>query len=346
MLRMRCVMTISLSLALTVVFLMFLSPAQAAPRATNRFVISNPPLSPVPACTQNDPCSLWRALNLSSAGDTIFIGGGTYTNTGNGALITVSQSITLYGGWTGTGTDRNPKLYQSVLDGQNRRRVVLAAGNIRPTLDGLYLTRGLADYGGGLLVQSAQPVIRDCQIYSNTASIYGGGVYLNGGQGAQLDSNVINNNTAMVAGGVGVNSHTALTLTDNLIRLNTAQQGGGLVIYAGNDNWLHNNRVRDNTAVIGGGLFITQSLNVKLEGTYLINNAASDQTGGLLVVLSPGTLISGSIIYSNTASDLAGGVYVFQSEGTELIGNDIHDNTGRRGGRRAGGIQPTGPCRK
>ena len=329
---MRFVITINLGLALTVVFLTLLSPAQAAPQATNRFVIPNPPSFPVPACTQTDPCSLWRALSLSTAGDTIFIGGGTYTNTGSGALITVTASVTLYGGWSGTGTDRNPKLYQSVLDGENRRRIALVSGNIQPRLDGLYLTRGRADYGGGLLVQGAHPIIHDCQIYSNTALIYGGGVYLDGGLGAQLDSNVINSNTAMVAGGVAVNSHTALTMTDNLIRLNGAQQGGGLVIYAGDSNWLHNNRVRDNTAVIGGGILITESLNVKLEGTYLINNTASDQTGGLLVVLSPGTLISGSIIYSNTASDLAGGVYVFHSEASELIGNDIHDNTGRAGG--------------
>ena len=323
---------IILGLTLTITFLALLPSAQAAPQAANRFVIPNPPTSPIPTCAQNDPCSLWRALKLANAGDTLYLAGGTYTNSESGALITLTTSITLYGGWTGTGTERNPKFYPSILNGEDRRRVVLISGNIQPTLDGLQLTRGHADYGAGLLSQNAHPIIRDCPISHNNATAYGGGVYLFGGQGAQLDSNTIYSNSAVAAGGVGINSHTALTMTDNLIRLNTAQQGGGLVIYNGDNNWLFRNRIRDNTAAIGGGLIITESLNVKLEADYLINNTASQQTGGFLVALSPGTLISDNVIYSNTSPGLAGGIYLFYSEDTALFGNDIHDNSGDGGG--------------
>ena len=58
-------------------------------------------------CSQSDSCNLHTALNLASDGDTVYIAQGTYTGTG-AAVITVTKSITLYGGWDGAATPPSP----------------------------------------------------------------------------------------------------------------------------------------------------------------------------------------------------------------------------------------------
>src|SRR5512136_779423 len=54
-------------------------------------------------CSQGSPCDLEDALSAAAGGDAIYIAEGNYTGTG-GAVITLTQSITLYGGWDGTTT--------------------------------------------------------------------------------------------------------------------------------------------------------------------------------------------------------------------------------------------------
>ena len=97
-------------------------------------------------CSQATPCPLQTALVQASDGDTIYVAGGTYTGTGS-AVVTVTKSIILYGGWDGTLSDpvvRDPVGYPSTLDGEGARRVVHISGDITPTVDGFVIARGNA----------------------------------------------------------------------------------------------------------------------------------------------------------------------------------------------------------
>ena len=53
------------------------------------------------ACTQSQPCLLPEALNKAVNGDTLYLAAGMYTGSG-AAVVTVTQSITIYGGWDGS----------------------------------------------------------------------------------------------------------------------------------------------------------------------------------------------------------------------------------------------------
>ena len=63
-------------------------------------------------CSQGNPCDLQTALGTASEGDAIYIAGGVYTG-GGGAVITVTQGLTLYGGWDGTTT--TPPVWAPIL---------------------------------------------------------------------------------------------------------------------------------------------------------------------------------------------------------------------------------------
>jgi len=97
-------------------------------------------------CSQEKPCALQTALAQASDGDVIYLAQGVYTGIG-GAVITLTKSITLYGGWDGTTATpvvRDPQAYQTVLDGEGMRRVVYISGGITLVLDGLVIVRGNA----------------------------------------------------------------------------------------------------------------------------------------------------------------------------------------------------------
>jgi hypothetical protein len=70
-------------------------------------------------CTRAAPCDLQTALAKAVTGDAIYVAGGSYRGADD-AVISVTQSITLYGGWNGAATGdlvRNPATFRSLLDG-------------------------------------------------------------------------------------------------------------------------------------------------------------------------------------------------------------------------------------
>ena len=97
-------------------------------------------------CSQASPCLLNTALVTATTGDTIYVAQGTYTGAGP-SVVTVTQSITLYGGWNGaSGANfaRDSDAYPTTLDGEGVRRVVFVSGPIAPTIDGFTIANGNA----------------------------------------------------------------------------------------------------------------------------------------------------------------------------------------------------------
>jgi fibronectin-binding autotransporter adhesin len=287
-------------------------------------------------CSKTQPCTLQTALDQATGGDTVYLAAGIYTGSG-GAVVTVTKSITLCGGWDGNATTpivRDSDTYITKLDGQGQRRVVyIAAGN--PTLDGLHLTNGaVIGHGGGVYADSAShPVINDCQIYNNRASgtgNNGGGFYTVGS--ATLTGNRVYSNTAYRASG-GIYFRGNSTLTGNEICSNTAQthNGGGVALIYGDDAMLANNRIYNNTAgEFGGGIVLYRS-NATLTGNEIYNNVADDG-GGINVneTENNSVTLADNRICSNTAR-LGGGIMVGDCPVT-MTGNLVYDNAATLGG--------------
>jgi len=142
-------------------------------------------------CTEANPCQLAWALGQAVHGDTVYVAQGTYTGTGP-SVITITASITLYGGWDGSTSVppvRDPDLYPTTLDGEYERRVIFMNTSITPTIDGFIVTRGNASYasvdqgyGGAVYSEDAAPIISNNVIsgsiaYSHTTEYgYGGGI--------------------------------------------------------------------------------------------------------------------------------------------------------------------------
>jgi parallel beta-helix repeat protein len=314
------------------------------------------------ACTQDTPCTLQTALAQATGGDTIYVAQGTYTGTG-AAVITVTESITLAGGWDGAPTGdvvRDPDAYPTTLDGEWQRRVVYIGGTITPTIDGLIVTRGNAtglggapydqDDGGGIYSEGASPIVVNNVITNNLGSSStdtygeGGGIYLvNASATAVISGNTIISNTASTGytgygGGIGLYESDA-TVEGNQVLSNTGSTadwgiGGGIWISR------HHPRVVSNTiqwnkasaanepSGRGGGLYLSYTSSL-VESNLIADNQTDPFKighGGGVYDLYGSPTLNGNRILSNTAM-LGGGIYVFRSATFTLTNNVIARNT-------------------
>lgn len=308
-------------------------------------------------CTQASPCSLQMALTRAADGDTIYVATGTYTGTG-AAVITMTKSITLYGGWNGatSGTVvRDTESYPTTLDGESARRGVYISGDITPTLDGFIVIRGNASnattdpgYGGGIYSSGANPIVTSNVITNNVAYTsttdwaQGGGICIHGSYSARvtaiISGNLIANNTASAAylgkgGGLQVRYGSGVIVSNNTFQGNIAGSahngvGGGLslqdssAVVSGNS--IRSNRATPTGAGFGGG-FYSQFGDVTLSGNIVISNAA--QYGAVTFEGNENMTLTNNIIAQNPA----GGVFVRGNASSPLTGILVHNTIAQNG---------------
>lgn len=173
-------------------------------------------------------------------------------------------------------------LGEVVLSGGGLLPVVRAKAGSDLTLDGLTLTDGHSNRGGGVRILGSLATIRDCVITGNTASEDGGGV------AAMWDSHV--------------------TISHSVVSGNEAdEQGGGLfVIQADSELTVADSHITDNAALSGAGIAIASGTFTGY-GLDITGNHAYDDGGGLW--LEQGFAGLGlSLVEANSAGGIGGGV--------------------------------------
>jgi hypothetical protein len=304
------------------------------------------------ACTQASPCDLQTALNNAAHGDTIYIAAGTYTGTG-GAVITVTKSIALYGGWDGNTTTppvRDPDAHPTTMDGEGSRRGVYVSGDITVTLEGFTVTNGVASIkGAGLYANNAHLTLRGMTFYSNvisttvTGSPYGGGAMVEGGT-LQVEASTFRANSVWAdrgpTGGGLVISHTlTATVVDSVFRDNDAWSASGLYFWApyggGNapliirgSRFVDNGRGNSPGLASGGyyGAMEIVNANARVEDNLVEHNEFGNGRGAVAVFYSD-LVVARNIISGNTSYYDASGLYLYHlSSPFTLTNNVIVDN--------------------
>ncbi len=277
------------------------------------------------ACTDNDPCSLQRAMDIAIAGDYIYVGAGTYypATLPSDQVLLLNKAVAIYGGWDGTSgwvppLDPNPSL--TILDGEHTRRGITAY-NFTSTavLSGLTIRNGNATNknalcsasnpagcGGGIFIVGVPIIIEHCIIEDNVAATssegtaiigYGGGIYaqLNPAYGMVVQDNIIRRNSASTAVAIG-------PVGDDYYG-----QGGG--IYATGSTYFESmtisgNEISENNATssslpgLGAGLAIINSDGI-IGNNYIHDNNSNLRANGSGLYTDSYTIISENRIINN-----------------------------------------------
>ncbi|MGD9093284.1 MAG: right-handed parallel beta-helix repeat-containing protein [Anaerolineales bacterium] len=284
-------------------------------------------------CTQAQPCDLQIALGKASDDDTIYLAGGVYTSSGE-AVVTITHSLNLYGGWDGTTTTpvvRDPDAHPTTLHGEDIRRVVYISGYISPTISGLIITGGKAPDGGGIYIYDASPIIQNNIITTNrtVTSTFddgrGGGIFVGGDSNAIIAQNRILNNTSGYGGGIFHDGNMVITITVNEIVDNIASyRGGGIQIERPPDTvWA--NIISDNTAASDGGGMLIWAAAPHVEANHITGNSANSG-GGISMGNNATPSLQNNLLISNTQD----GIFVESSSpvvvNNTIVGNELSNS--------------------
>lgn len=250
------------------------------------------------------PClTITHALEEATAGDTLNVAAGTFTET-----MTITKRITI----RGEGAD-NTIIQAHVEPGQADGRVI----NVRPAsqmviIEGVTIRHGNATgfsdsgWGGGIFVELAGLRMHNARVIDNTAS-RGGGIYISSSSPRLVNVEILRNEATQAGQGGGGMFITASTsapvLINTVIYGNKGQYGGG--IYMNNDSRpeLINATISGNEAEYGGGLYIWLGAHATLTNTIVWGNEA-EELGNEIYNATSGSAELSHSLYRNGPDDI------------------------------------------
>lgn len=305
--------------------------------------------------------TIQSAIDASSDGDGVRVLAGTY----NEDIDFDQKAIAVF---SVDGKD------DTIINGSGTGTVVTMGSGISGTarLEGFTIQNGYAYWGGGILIEDHDPIIKDNWIKYNFAAREGGGIYLEASE-ASIDSNTIEYNEAndtRTSGddrkgkGGGICAHCLYGvpgIINNHIGDNEAygdQWGLGAGIYMDGisetsdiniyHNWIYENVAGDDDSSMGGGIYIlgadTDGGNgVGIDNNYIRNNEAACTGGGIYLYIigdSTGTYdmtIVNNLILGNIADWGGAGIFFDGSDYDGLVyHNTIIENDASDGGDGGG----------
>ncbi|MBN2209531.1 MAG: right-handed parallel beta-helix repeat-containing protein [Candidatus Coatesbacteria bacterium] len=269
--------------------------------------------------SEADPfLTITHALDIASGTDkcpvTIFVAGGTYSETTNGERfpLVMKSWVSIIGESSKTTT----------LDAHGKAHHIIYCDSVVVlTVQGFTITGGNTagatepdSHGAGIFCANSSPTIRENVITNNQASGdrgRGGAIYCLKGSPVIL-SNTITENTADTVLGCGGGiccDNSSPTISTNTISGNLAGDafgaGGGIYCRDGSPS-IHGNALSVNGAGWGGGIACVSTGSPRIEGNTISTNTAL-YGGGLLCSDEAAPLITENDVTSNTAN-YGGGV--------------------------------------
>src|SRR5579859_258867 len=292
-------------------------------------LLAGGPARPAYASTLTYPgcgATIQACIDGASAGDTILISADDYTES-----LTLSKAVSLTGALSST----------TILHALPNTRVLTVTGavvNSSVVISGLTFTGGLVtgtlacpdSCGGGILItDTAQPLLVNVRLISNTAAFDGGGLWTGGS--IEADGSQFINNRALgapvsyyyVGGNGGGLSASSANLVGSQFISNSALYGGGVQAFT---LVMTGTQFTSNASTFGGGGAFAYSL--VTTGTQFISNTTSGSGGGASTQL---VNASGGLFEANSAAGIGGGLAMAPCAScgpdATLIGTQFISNT-------------------
>ena len=264
------------------------------------------------------------AVDNASSGDMVWAAIGTYTSSGNTAVLDMKQGVHVFGGFVGTeeylDQRLDPKIQKTYLDGQGGAyHVVDGASHAR--LDGFYIKNGDADgsgddsKGGGMFNDGVKDLVIDkCTFEYNIAEADGGAIYNDGGEDIQIRYSNFNGNSVDGSGGAICNNDAVdVSISDcnfprfgKFFKPNVAYLDGGAiynldsVVSISNGLFAANKSTKDDIWTGSrGGAIANNGSTVEIYDTVFQKNTSVMGGGAIFNTLSS-SLIENSVFYDSS----------------------------------------------
>ncbi|NCG21673.1 MAG: hypothetical protein GWP91_21875 [Rhodobacterales bacterium] len=275
-----------------------------------------------------------QAIDASEAGAVVSI----CTSSIAGAL-TIPHDLTLWGPGGAANTTLQGSAAAPVIE--------VAAGTF--TLEGVTLSGGGGERGGGLAAVNAEAVVLRDVVFADNTAVLGGGAFFSAG-GASLESVRFTDNVAEdYGGGFAVEAGGVVTASGTTLTGNSADYGGAVFAYQGAH--ISGIEASGNNAESGAGVYLWTAT---LSDSSFTGNSAVNSGGGVyvctsgelhdLIITGNDALLGGGIatldgvidatnvsVDGNTATSQGGGLLVNNTVWTGsglVVSNNTSDDLG------------------
>lgn len=155
--------------------------------------------------------NLQTVLDNAVAGDKVWIKQGTYQRA-EGLTFSLNADVSIFGGFPAipnpTLNDRNPKLYETILEG-NQAGVLQVSGVFEPLIastiiDGLTIKNGYANGAAGISIYNCDATFRNLKVSDNISAMgLGAGIGMTNSNSTFIQVLVCNNTSQLNPGGDG-----------------------------------------------------------------------------------------------------------------------------------------------
>lgn len=290
-----------------------------------------------------DYYTIQDAIWAASDGDEIIIAPGVYTPTWSGqssVLDTLGKAVWIH-------SSQGPDV--TIVDAWNWTRGLRCGSNetAGTHIEGLTIRNGLADGGGGMLIDHASPTITNCIFEDNSSeqSYYysaSGGAILNDASSPTIVDCTFRSNAAEYDGGAIYNRNfSAPTLTNCTFTNNSAYKGGALANSSSSTATLTGCVLQDNFAsYYGGAVYLLDYCTITMSGCSVVTNTAQFMGGG--VYNQGGILNADACTFTGNVSLKDGGGGIALNTGNATVtGCEFGDNIAPLGGGIYAGGAPT-----
>lgn len=251
--------------------------------------------------------SLQKAITEAEkiGGGNIWVKAGEYDF---GEAVELKSNVYIYGGFAGTEKSLEERVggNETVISGRGEHGIFKVNSQLNIELEGLTLTKGKADKGGAIYIESSEGIrlsglkvienesdsqiwvcnyskvnITDSQLSKNT----GRGIGINGNTQVEVDGSVFESNISNPSGGAiaAVNSSVVTIKDSEFIRnKSTGNEGGALSLDDNSSCTITGSLFEGNKAQRRGGAIYHSGSGIFINGCEFINNEALYDKGGAI----------------------------------------------------------------
>ena len=202
-------------------------------------------------------------------------------------------------------------------------------------LHGFAIENGCADYGAGIFIDGASPLIRHCDIAMNDANIAGGGVYATNEAFPEFFRTSIDDNYSADRGaGIACDTGSEPQIELGSVNYNIAETDGGGIHASDCSPEVSQTQIVGNWALgDGGGMKISGSASPSFDRNEVRDNFAFEGGGGVHISGGASPTFVNSMMTGNTARYEGGCFFLLgPSSTTDVLNCTVADNDGALGG--------------
>ena len=301
---------------------------------------------------ENAKATLQSALSECAYGSQIWVKSGEYDFGGEIELV---EGVYIYGGFSGTEKSLEERVdgSETVISGGGEHGIFRVNRQINIELDGLTLTKGKAERGGAIYIESSEGIrlsgikvienesdsqiwvcnyskvgITDSQISNNT----GRGIGIDGNAQVEIVGSVFESNISEPNGGaIAIVNNSVVEIRDSTFRENesTKYNGGALSVESGSSYTIMGCKFEGNVANKQGGAVYSSVSSLSIIDSKFIENF-SPTTGGAIFIKGSSLNLDTCEFDSNTAQNV-GGALDLDGVNTTCKNNSFYKNISATG---------------